>query len=211
MEGGVRMEIQSLDLARRVEHVDHVVFDVGNVLFRFDTEHIKRTFLTEQHREQLGNAMFVADHEWAWYQFDKGLWPAEEVAEKIACHAGLPGCGGEVLYAYEHYHEDRVPLPLTKDFAALKSMGKKIYALTNYGWDAFDRVYAKFDFFKELDGILVSGREKVWKPMPEIYQLMCSRFDLVPQRTLFIDDSPVNIQAAAALGWQTWLYETPDA
>ena len=204
------MTIRSKELAARLACVDNVVFDVGNVLFRFDTEHVKQTLLPENHREQLAKAMFVADHEWAWYQFDTGLWPAEYVAEKIACHAGLPGCGGEVLYAYEHFHEDRVPLPLTEDFAALKSMGKRIFALTNYGWDAFDRVYEKFDFFKELDGIVVSGREKVWKPMPEIYELICARYNLVPERTLFIDDSPANIEGARQLGWQTWLYTPPE-
>ena len=194
------------ELAQRARHADNVVFDVGNVLFRFDTEHIRNTFLSGENRKKLGDAMFVQDHEWYWGQFDKGLWPDEEVARRIAEHAGVPHAWQEVLCAYEHYHEDRVALPLVQDIATLKADGKKVYALTNYGVTAFDRVYAKFDFFKLLDGIVVSGREKMWKPESGIYRLMEERYALTPEKTLFIDDSYANIVAAANRGWQTWHY-----
>ena len=196
----------SQELAKRVRDVDNVVFDVGNVLFRFDTDHIREKFLSPENRQKLGDAMFVNDHEWCWGQFDKGLWPDEEVAKRIAAHAGLPECWEEVLSAYEHFHEDRVQLPLVSEIPALKAQGKKIYALTNYGKTGFDRVYAKFDFFKLFDGAVVSGREQMWKPERNIFRLIRDRYQLDVKRTLFIDDSLPNIITAGEEGFQTWHY-----
>jgi putative hydrolase of the HAD superfamily len=39
------------------------------------------------------------------------------------------------------------------------------------------------------------------KPEASIYQLLQSRYQLAPAQTLFIDDMPVNVQAARACGW----------
>lgn len=196
----------SSEMERRVQHADNVVFDVGNVLFSFDTDHIREKFLSPENRQKLGDAMFVSDHEWCWGQFDKGLWPDEEVAKRIADHAGLPESWREVLCAYEHFHEDRVALPLVQEIPVLKENGKKVYALTNYGKTGFDRVYEKFDFFKLFDGVVVSGREQMWKPGKEIFRLIRDRYQLDVSRTLFIDDSLPNIQTAREEGFQTWHY-----
>ena len=41
------------------------------------------------------------------------------------------------------------------------------------------------------------------KPDPAIYKLAISRFDLIPEETLFIDDRFDNIEAAQKLNFQT--------
>ena len=46
----------------------------------------------------------------------------------------------------------------------------------------------------------VSGTEGVAKPDPAIFVLACERFGLDPQRTVFVDDSPPNVAAAATAG-----------
>lgn len=200
------MRYHAAGLEEKVRHADAVVFDVGNVLFRFDTDHIRKKLLSPANSKALGDAMFIADHEWCWGQFDKGLWSDEEVARQIAAYAKLPDAWREVLYAYEHFHEDRVMLPLAYDIALLKEDGKKVYGLTNYGRTGFDRVSARFDFFSLMDGIVVSGREKLWKPEKGIFLCIQERYGLVPEKTLFIDDSAANIATAQGLGWQTWHY-----
>ena len=40
------------------------------------------------------------------------------------------------------------------------------------------------------------------KPRFEIYRYLTDTYRLIPERTLFIDDSPVNIETALVLGWQ---------
>lgn len=198
------------ELLQRSRQTDAVVFDVGNVLIRYDPPHIARTLLPENHRQALAEAMFTPG-EWYWGRFDEGLVPDEEAAERIACRAGLPGCGGEVLHALYHFHEDRVPLPLAQALPAFRKTGKKLVALTNYNEKAFGLLRDRFDFFRCFDGVVVSGEEKLWKPMPAFYRLALERYGLTPGRTLMIDDREENTAAAAALGMQIWLYPVPDA
>ena len=48
------------------------------------------------------------------------------------------------------------------------------------------------------------------KPQPEIFRLLIRRYHLDPPRTLFIDDSAANTEAAAREGFQIWHYAAPD-
>ena len=54
---------------------------------------------------------------------------------------------------------------------------------------------------------LVSCEEGVVKPEPEIYRRLLGRYGLDPAQTLFIDDRPANIAAAAALGIRGQLFD----
>lgn len=62
-------------------------------------------------------------------------------------------------------------------------------------------------FFGLLKGVIISGHEKVIKPDRNIFALLCQRFQLVPEQTLFIDDMPVNCAAAQEYGFKTLLFE----
>ena len=60
----------------------------------------------------------------------------------------------------------------------------------------------RFDFLNEFDGVVVSGEEGLVKSDPAIFNLTANRFKLSPPRTLFVDDSRANIDAASTLGFQ---------
>ena len=59
--------------------------------------------------------------------------------------------------------------------------------------------------------ILVSGEEKLVKPDPRIFQILIERTGVVPQRTVFIDDSQKNAEAAARLGFQAIRFTDAEA
>lgn len=42
------------------------------------------------------------------------------------------------------------------------------------------------------------------KPDPDIYEFVTKQNGLIPQQTLFIDDTPENIQASKIAGWHGW-------
>ena len=46
----------------------------------------------------------------------------------------------------------------------------------------------------------MSGEERVAKPDPAIFAVLVRRHGLDPARTVFVDDSPVNVEAAEAAG-----------
>jgi 2-haloacid dehalogenase len=88
--------------------------------------------------------------------------------------------------------------------------GLPCYALTNMEAETYPRRAARFDFLRGLAGTVVSGFEKIAKPDRGIYELLLRRFGLDAAATLFIDDSPVNVAAAAELGMQAMLYRGPE-
>lgn len=58
------------------------------------------------------------------------------------------------------------------------------------------------DYF---DGIVTSFEANALKPEKAIFDKVIERFCVRPEETLFFDDSQVNLDAAAALGFKTQL------
>ena len=56
------------------------------------------------------------------------------------------------------------------------------------------------DLTDYCDAIVISGEVGLRKPDPRIYRLVLDKLDLPADRADFIDDLPVNVTAAAALG-----------
>ena len=88
-------------------------------------------------------------------------------------------------------------------FRKIKSSGYPCYVLSNWSDETYEGMEDQHPFLKEFDDKIISGREFLVKPDPEIYKLAISRFNLIPEQTLFIDDRIENIEAAQSLGFQT--------
>jgi 2-haloacid dehalogenase len=84
------------------------------------------------------------------------------------------------------------------------------FAITNWPSESFGHVRERFDFLGWFDGIVVSGEELVAKPDPRIFRLLIDRYGLESGSTLFIDDSPGHVAAAAAMGFVTHRFRTAD-
>jgi len=77
--------------------------------------------------------------------------------------------------------------------------GIHVYGLTNFSaekWPEFCRDYGFTDHF---EGVVVSGEEKLIKPDPRIFHAAVSRFNLDPERTVYVDDRLENVLAAEQL------------
>ena len=88
----------------------------------------------------------------------------------------------------------------------LKRVGYKLYVLSNMSREFIDFL-RRFPVYGLFDGEVVSCEEGVVKPEPEIYRRLLGRYGLDPAQTLFIDDRPANIAAAAALGIRGQLFD----
>lgn len=78
-----------------------------------------------------------------------------------------------------------------------------VYGLTNWSAETITIAYRKYDFFNLLDGIVVSGDEKLIKPDPKLYQILLDRYNLKSNESLFIDDNIHNIKTAKEMGFHT--------
>lgn len=83
---------------------------------------------------------------------------------------------------------------------ALKQNNYKLFALTNWSAETYPIAIERFDFLQWFDDVLVSGKEKIKKPDPKIYQLTLERFKINPQQAVFIDDNLRNVKAAEKEG-----------
>ena len=86
-----------------------------------------------------------------------------------------------------------------------------LYLLSNNNEISMQRFHEIFDeagldwrtlFRKEF----ISSRMKLLKPDPEIYRTAVREIGLAPQEILFIDDSPINVEAAGSLGIRAACY-----
>jgi 2-haloacid dehalogenase len=74
--------------------------------------------------------------------------------------------------------------------------------LTNFASDTFREARERFPFLNKPRGVTVSGDIRLIKPDLAIYRHHADAFGLEPAATVFIDDSPHNVEGARKAGWQ---------
>lgn len=179
--------------------VSAVVFDIGNVLVRWDRRlPFVGRFASEAELEHFLDVVIPI----AWHgQHDAGRPAAEMVAERSA---QFPEYAGAIADWFARFNESIPgPIPGSPEIVAeLAARGMPLYGLTNFGADTWAGYRPTQPLFDALDDIVVSGIEKLAKPDPAIYALAAARFGHDPAGLLFIDDSAANVVAAREAGWQ---------
>ena len=179
--------------------VDTVVFDVGNVLIRWDPRFLYRKLFDHAAAMERFLAEVCTD---AWnIEQDRGRSWAEAIEERIALfpeHEAL-------IRAYSERWHEMVPGPVegTPDILdGLLAAGIPLYAITNFSTEKFAEARARFGFLNRFRDVVVSGEERLLKPDPAIYRTLLDRNGLEAGRRLFVDDSEKNVRGAEAVGMQ---------
>ncbi len=183
---------------------DVVVFDLGNVLIRWDPRPaIARGVGAEQ------AARFLADEEFAFgawnNQQDAGRsWDeAEEVAVRAHPH------WEPAIRGYRENFPDSLIGAIDDSVEILRELhaaGIRLFALTNWSRELFPLALSRFGFLGLFEDIIVSGQEGVRKPDPAIFEILRERIGTSLAQCIFIDDSPANNKAAAAAGMDAILF-----
>ena len=202
--------MEAADLNVLIEQAKNVVFDVGLVLLTWEPETYVPALVPGQLDGRLTPQMVYGDRYWV--DLDGGLVTEEEVARHAAALAGDESRWREVLPAIVDFCTMMRRLPPVDLLPRLRGMGKRLFVLSNYGLEPFAHTEKQFpDIFSQMDGIVVSSREKISKPDPRIYRLLLDRYRLDPAETVFIDDRPDNIAGARSVGMQGIVYTGMDA
>ena len=177
--------------------IKNIVFDMGNVIIRFDPElFMVRLGLAEEDRRLLKRELFVSLE---WSRMDRGSLTDEEAAE-IVCRRVPERLHDAVRRLVGMW--DRPILPVEGMYELveeLRGMGYGIYLLSNASFRQHD-YWPRVPASKFFDGTLISADVKLVKPQPEIYRLLCDKFSLVPEECVFIDDSTSNAEGAYFCG-----------
>jgi len=186
-----------------------VIFDFGGVLVDWNPRYLYRRLFPD---DPAGMERFLAEvctTEWNQRQ-DAGRPWAEAVAELVARYPAQ----ADLIRAYRERWEETLAGPIDGSVAILgevRAAGHRILGLTNWSHETFPLARTLFPFFNWFEGIVVSGEEKLIKPDPRLYVRLLERYRVDPARAVFIDDSPKNVEAAAALGIHGIHFRSPSA
>ena len=181
-----------------------VIFDIGNVLTRWQPEAFYDRVIGEDRRR----ALFAeVDLHRMNDIVDEGALFRETIYDWAD---RTPHWQAEIRLWYDRWIELASPridgsIRLQR---ALRAKGVPVFALTNFGRYSFAEAVPKMDFLQDFDRRYVSGEMGVIKPDPRIYEMVEQDCGIAPDRLLFTDDRADNITAAARRGWRTHQFES---
>lgn len=189
---------------RSQHNIKNIVFDLGGVLIDWNPRYLyRKIFKTEEEVEFFITQ--VCHSEWNEQQ-DGGRSFRDAIDEATKRH---PQYKNEIPLYFERWSE-MLAGDISSTVEILNTIHKQnlyqLYALTNWSAETFHHAYDRFDFLKLFRKIVVSGRVKLKKPDPAIFQFLCDDCQIKAKESLFIDDVKKNIEAAQRLGFHAHHY-----
>src|SRR5574337_10900 len=174
-----------------------VVFDIGNVLVRWNPRNLFRKTMRDEARMErfLAAALSV--------NFVALTDIAADFSNAIAERArAFPEFARE-LHLFDERWIETIGGPIEENVALmrrLKAEGRPVYALSNFAAVKFAIARRMFDFLDEFDEAVISGHVGAVKPDPRIFEILFEQVGRKPHELLFVDDQLKNVEAALALG-----------
>lgn len=186
--------------------IDAVIFDIGNVLIEWQPERFYDAHIGPERRR----AMFAeVDLHGMNDLVDRG----GDFRDTIYGWAErYPGWRDEIRLWHDRWSDLAGPRiePSVAILRALRANGVPVFALSNFGIGTFAVAERDYEFLNEFDRRFLSGPMGIAKPDAAIYAALEAETGLAPERLLFADDRTDNLEAAAARGWQTHLFDGPE-
>lgn len=190
-----------------LEKIKHIIFDLGGVIIDIDPQ---RSYQALQAFATDREAKVLSEHVDLFLDYEKGIISSTEFRQGIRqLTQNTTLTDGQIDEAWNqmllHIPEERI--------AVLKKLKDRfsLYVLSNTNdihVPAFNAIVEKVcgeaGIHCFFDKVYFSHDMKMRKPEPDIYRHVLEENKLKPEETLFIDDRYENIEAAAALGIQTY-------
>lgn len=181
-----------------------VIFDIGAVLIQFEWEAFLHRLFDADTAQAVCRATWGTE---AWRELDRDALPRAEILRMFAANA--PEYAAQITEAMTRVWECPVQQPYAVPWVQeLKSAGYRVYFLSNYFPYLIWKCPQVLSFIEHMDGGVFSWQEKITKPDPAIFQTLLTRYDLAAEECVFIDDSAVNVDAANALGFHAFRFES---
>ncbi|MCD6048425.1 MAG: superfamily hydrolase [Gammaproteobacteria bacterium] len=177
--------------------IKNIVFDVGNVLVRWDPVWIiENTFASYENKEKRLQQIFNSG---IWADLNLGKFSETETIEIYHQKFGIEQTKLQRLM--ETVKHSLTPLPGSFEFFnELHEAGYHLYLLTDNVHEIVSHLKARYDFWHKVKGAVVSAEIGHLKPSAEIYQHLLRTHDLIPHETVFFDDLAKNIEGAKKHG-----------
>jgi 2-haloacid dehalogenase len=180
--------------------IDAVLFDLGNVLIRWDPRsHYKDRFASVEEMEHF--LAEITPPTWN-HEMDLGKPFARAIAERTALYPQHAELLGEWKSQWQRMLGDAIDESVAL-LADVRAAGYRIAALTNWSAETYPVARERFPFLDWFEDVVISGVEGLAKPDPAVFALALQRTGFVAERTVFIDDNMPNVEAARTLGLHT--------
>jgi 2-haloacid dehalogenase len=179
--------------------IKNIIFDFGGVVIDWNPRYFYRNIFTDPVEMEffLTN---ICTPNWN-VQQDSGYPIADATKElqiqhpEYAKEIGMFYSDWIQMISCEIIENTRLLVPLKEKY--------RLFGLTNWSAETFPIAYDKFPFFRNFEGIVISGAEKMIKPDKALFDLLLNRYGLKAEESLFVDDSLANVVAAKELGFHT--------
>lgn len=179
--------------------IKNIVFDIGQVLLDYSPDDILRQLLPDSTHHDLYKAhLFNAP---IWLELDKGTLSNEDAIKKLSEPLSIiPNYETEVASLLTNF-VFHLPL-MERSFQLFQSLKAtyNMYILSNFQARPFSEIRELHPFILQVNGVVISSLVHLLKPDPLIYEYLLSKYNLIPDETIFIDDKLENITAATAQG-----------
>ena len=198
--------------------IRNVVLDIGGVLADYHTlDYYTERGYSVSKAEELRKVTMGSP--W-WEHFDLGLMPYDWILNKMK--AMNPALAPDIDQLLSRQYGIVTRRKESKDWIEMiRSRGYRVLVLSNFSEPALRDCPDAMDFLGEnmggtgkvgeygviCEGIL-SCKVHTVKPYPAIYGILLTRYGLIPEETVFVDDTQKNLTAAQAYGIHTILFRS---
>lgn len=192
--------------------IRNLMFDLGGVIIDLDRQSCVDALvaLGDFHADEL---LGLSMQKGEFMKLEEGKISATDFYNEMRRRIGRPVSDNEITDAI---NELLIGIPVER-LRLLRELKQhfKVMLLSNTNSIMFDTKIA--DCFAQeglsvshyFDDIFLSYRLKACKPHADIFEKVIAQAQIIPEETLFFDDSQQNLDTAAALGFKTYLV-TPD-
>lgn len=179
--------------------IKNLIFDVGEVLLGYRwKDMLLEHGLSEEDAEEVGTTVF---NDVSWNLFDLGEMNTCEVITEYG--RKYPALAENISWFLNHAELMPVKRPdVWERMLELKEKGYRIYLLSNYSEELFEKHTREAEFLNYIDGKVVSGEIGIAKPDVKIYEYLFKEYELNPQECKFFDDRKENIEAGCRCGME---------
>ena len=187
---------------------DTVIFDLGGVMVDWSPDYVYKTiFKDEEEMKIFLREICTPD----WNEEQDGGRTIQEATQTLI--AQFPEHETNIRVFYDRW-EEMLKGPIDGSVDILRELKEsnnvKLYALTNWSAELFPIALNRYEFLHWFEGRLVSGEEKMRKPFMEIYELLLKRYNIDPNRAVYIDDNLRNLAPPKQLGLHTIHFSSPE-
>ena len=200
----------------RMQHIKNIIFDYGNVIFDIDFQKTQHSF-TELGIKNVERFFAHTGHDPIFNEFETGSISSAEFRDVIRRITGQPNLTDTQIDNAWNTLLIGIP-PINHDILLKAKEKYRTFLLSNINEIHMDYInqYLKQEFGIETNDVFF---EKVYyshlvrlrKPNREIFEFVARDSNLLPEETLYIDDSPQHLKTAQEMGFNTYLMTKNDS